>query len=173
MSSLTTAKSLQTVERAVDLLARLSAIAGGLVLIGLVIMTTASIAGRSLAFVGLAPLPGDFELVEMGMAFAIFAFLPWCHLRNSHASVDIIVARFGRRARRLLAIVSDTLMFAAALIIAWRLALGMLDKKAYGETTYLLQIPLWWGYAASLFGASIFLLVAARCLLVSLCGQER
>lgn len=156
-----------------NFLARFAAIAGGIVLIALVLMTTASVAGRSLAFAGLAPVPGDFELVEIGMAFAIFSFLPWCHLNNGHAAVDILVNRLGTRARQALAIIADGLMLAFAILLAWRHLLGMIDKRIYGETTYLLQLPLWWAYAAASIGAVIFIVVAAWCLLLSLAGQER
>ena len=54
----------------------------------------------------------------------------------------------------------NIVMAAAAWLIAWRLALGMLDKQRYGETTFILQFPAWWGYAAAMFGAVLFALVA-------------
>ena len=52
-------------------------------------------------------------------------------------------------------------MTVAAAVIVWRLWLGMLDKRLYGETTYILALPLWWGYAASVIGAAVFALVCA------------
>ena len=85
-----------------DRLARGSALLGGLVLLCLVIMTCLSIAGRLLNTIfhsdfaqswfgglaawaldaGVGPVWGDFELVEAGMAFAIFAFIPICQKRG-------------------------------------------------------------------------------------------
>ena len=49
-----------------------------LVLIALILLTVVSVVGRALFS---APIPGDFELVEIGMAVAVFAFLPYCQLR--------------------------------------------------------------------------------------------
>jgi hypothetical protein len=47
------------------------------------------------------------------------------------------------------------LIFAAVLVlIALRLFAGMSSKMRYGETTFLLQFPIWWAYAAS-FAASV------------------
>ena len=50
--------------------------------------------------------------------------------------------------------------FAAVLVlIAWRLYDGMIAKMRYGETSFLLQFPVWWAYAASLFGSVVAALV--------------
>ena len=51
--------------------------------------------------------------------------------------------------------------FAAVLIlIAVQLYDGMLSKRQYGETTFLIQFPIWWAYAASLVGAVVSSIVA-------------
>ena len=69
---------------------------------------------------------------------------------------------------RLLDLLFDAGMLFIAVIGAWRLTLGMLDKLRYGETTLIAQIPVWQGYAASLLGAVVFALVAGFCVLRSL-----
>ncbi len=56
---------------------------GGVVLVLLTIMTCISIVGRAGLTIGLRPVKGDFELIEAGVAFAIFAFLPWCQFTRS------------------------------------------------------------------------------------------
>lgn len=137
------------------------AVAGGLVLAALIVLTVASIAGRALVSLGLGPIPGDFELVEAGTAFAIFCFLPWCHLRRGHISVDVLEKALGPQRDAWLAAMSNTLMTAVALLIVWRMWFGMLDKMKYGETTFILQFPAWWGYAACMPAAVLFASVAA------------
>lgn len=156
-------------------LARGMAVLGGIVLGLLVLLTCLSVAGRVLntalhgetaqsLFPGLAerlldwgvgPILGDFELVEAGMAFTIFAFLPLCQIAGAHASVDIFTARLPGRARRALEAVIEWVFAAVLILIAWQLWLGLLDKMRYNETTYLLQFPIWWAYAASLFAAVV------------------
>lgn len=141
-------------------LARLLAILGGLVLVAIVILTVLSVSGRALLDLGLGPIPGDFELVEAGSAFAVFSFLAWAHFRRGHVTVDLFVQRLGPRGLAALSFVANILMTIAAVIVAWRLGLGLQDKKLYGETTFILQIPVWWSYALSLVGAWTFALVA-------------
>lgn len=160
-------------------LSRFMAIAGGLVLSLLIILTCASILGRSLngimhgdimqsvapgfanwlIAIGVGPVNGDFELVEAGVAFAIFAFLPLCQITSGHASVDIFANFFPRRFNAFLRMVIEILFALVLILIAWRLFEGTMSKRSYGETSFLLQFPLWWAYAASLFGAIVAAIV--------------
>ncbi|MEM7641483.1 MAG: TRAP transporter small permease [Pseudomonadota bacterium] len=164
--------------RIIEALARVMAILGGLVLTGLILMTCLSIAGRWLTGVlnadvfdgvavaewllaqGIGPITGDFELVEAGMAFVIFAFLPITQLHGAHASVDIFTRALGEKSNRALAAVWAVLFAAVLILIARQLWLGTQDKARYGETTFLIQFPIWWAYAASLAGAVIAALTA-------------
>ena len=150
-----------------DFIARTMAYVGGATLIALVVMTCISIAGRTLVPFGLSPVKGDFEWIEIGVGFAIFAFLPWCQLQRGHAAVDLFEPVFPKAMNRVIDVIVDIGMFAAATIIAWRLWLGMLDKQRYGETTFILQFPVWTAYAAGLVGAVAFAAVSLYCVIRS------
>lgn len=154
-------------ETAADRLARAAALMGGAVLLLVVAMTCVSITGRALVPLGLGPVRGDFEWIEMGVGFAIFAFLPWCHLRRGHASVDLFQPVFPPLMNRIIDFAVDVVMFVAAFVLAWRLWLGLLDKHRYGETTFIVQFPVWIAFAACLFGAVCFVIVVAFCILRS------
>ena len=104
---------------------------------------------------GVGPINGDFELVEAGIAFAIFAFLPYCQMTSGHASVDIFTAPLPEKARRILRAIIEFVFALALIIIAVQLFEGMASKRRYGETTFLLQFPVWWSYAMSLFAAVV------------------
>ncbi len=65
-----------------DRLAGLSALTGGAVLCALIAMTCASIAGRAAGPLGGGSVPGDFEPIELGVAFVVLALLPLAHLRG-------------------------------------------------------------------------------------------
>ena len=149
--------------RLIQRMAQVLAIAGGCVLLAMVLLTVVSVTGRSLVGldIGLGPIPGAFELVELGSAFAVFSFLPWCQLKRGHVAVDLFVKMLGERASVVAELVGDILICGAAAVIAWRLWLGMLDKMRYGDTTYILELPLWWGYAAAQVGALVFVAAAA------------
>ncbi len=153
-------------------LARALALAGGLVLLALTLMTCLSVLGRAgltlsgmfdlpAIFARLRPVRGDYELIELGSAVAVFAFLPWCHLSGAHARVDILTGRIPGWLDKALTLLWDALMLAAMGVICWRLFVGMQGKIASGETTFLRQIPVWWAYAACLAGAAGAVIVAA------------
>jgi TRAP-type C4-dicarboxylate transport system permease small subunit len=153
--------------RLVTALARYTAMAGGAVMIAITATTVISIAGRLLIPFGLSPIPGDFEIVQAGMLFAIFSFLPWCHLERGHAIVAVLTDRFPVRVNAVLEFVWDVVMLLAALFITWRLWFGMLDKLGNRESTFILRFPLWISYATGVFGALIFILVALYCVMRS------
>jgi len=136
-------------------LSRVMAWFGAFVLALLAGITVVSIIGRALSFAGLGPVPGDFELVEAGTALAVFCFLPWAHLKRSHATVDILWRAFPATMRRTLDILADALMLVVWSLLVWRMGVGMLDYKGNGELTFILQFPVWWGYAASMLPALV------------------
>ena len=174
--------------RSVALLANVMALLGGAVLCMLVVMVCISISGRELsdlafsgalgrfgdwlAETGVGPILGDFELVEAGVAFAIFAFLPLTQLSGSHAKVDVFTSMMGPRADRALATVWSVVMAAIVVLITWRLYAGLQDKLRYGETTFLIQFPIWWAYAACLVAAGCARFVSLVCAGMGLKGQR-
>ncbi|HSF92513.1 MAG TPA: TRAP transporter small permease [Paracoccaceae bacterium] len=155
-------------------LSRLMAILGGTVLSILIVMICVSIIGRSINTIvhidaleqnvgwltdfvrglGVGPVNGDFELVEAGIAFSIFSFLPMAQMSNAHASVDIFTSWLPRGANRVLGAAIEVLFAVALVIIAVQLYDGMSSKMRSGTTTFLLQFPVWWSYALSLVGAA-------------------
>lgn len=163
-----------------DHLARLFARFGGYVLAALIILTCLSVVGRSLntilntdfvqSFVpgfaamvlswGIGPIKGDFELVEAGMAFAIFSFLPLCQLNGAHASVDIFTSKLPLRTNRLLRAVIEVVFAGVLVLIAWQLFEGMQSKRNSGQTTFYLEFPIWWAYAFSLVAAVVAAIVS-------------
>lgn len=170
-------------------LARFMALLGGLVLCALVGIVCISILGREgnslahggylgavgdlLLAWGVGPITGDFELVEAGVAFAIFAFLPLTQLTGSHATVDIFTSGLGAKANNWLAGFWSIVMAVVIILITWRLFVGMQDKIRYGETTYLIQFPIWWAYAASLVAATCASIVSIYCAAMRLTGARK
>ncbi|WP_193182456.1 TRAP transporter small permease [Nisaea sediminum] len=131
-------------------LCRYLALFGGALLLFITILVVTSVTGRALIPAGLGPIPGDFELVEFATALAVFSFLPWCQLQRGHVSVDILQSVLGKKVDSWLAAFYNTVMTAVSAVILWRLWGGMEDLRTYAETTFILQIPVWWAYAACL-----------------------
>ncbi len=158
--------------------ARGMAVLGGLVLSALIVITCVSVIGgllnklahgaldwlapglaRWMLEAGVGPVFGDTEMVEVGVAFVIFCFLPICQITGGHASVDIFTSKLPDRVNRLIQLVVDLVFAVVLIVIAWRLFEGMQEKLRYNETTYDLQFPIWWSYAASLSAACVAALV--------------
>ncbi|MFN4153902.1 MAG: TRAP transporter small permease [Paracoccaceae bacterium] len=146
--------------RTVHAIAKATALAGGAILIVITVLIVVSVSGRALIWAGMRPVNGDYELVSMGIGFAVFAFLPWAHLKRAHAIVTLVSDSLSPAVNRWILVVTDIMMMTAAIFIAWRLYQGMLDKFSYQETTLLLRIPLGWAYAAGLVGAVVFAITA-------------
>ena len=131
--------------RALEVLARAFAFAGGAVLVGITGMSVVSIAARSLLG---RPVPGDFELVQVGCGVAIAAFLPYCQLRRGNIIVDFFTVRASARVQRRLDALGALLLAAVMALLAWRALAGMLTVKASGEITMIVGFPVWIGYGA-------------------------
>jgi len=169
--------------RTIFFLARGTALAGGLALIALVLLTTLSIIGRTVnktlhgdffdttlsgfaQFVldlGVGEINGNYEILEAGVAFAIFAFLPICQLYGAHASVDIFTSMLPRRINAWIAAFWEVILTLVILLLIWRLYEGMQRYIGNGETTLFLQFPVWWGYAASFAAGVVACLTALYC----------
>ena len=131
-------------------LCRYTAWFGGAVVAALGLISVVSIAGRALSGFGLGPVPGDFELVEAGTALAVFSALPWCYLARGHATVDIFWPAIPRRGQFLIEAATSALMLLIWALLTWRMGIAMTEHRASGETTFILNMPLWWGYAAAM-----------------------
>ncbi len=164
----------------VDRFARFFAILGGMVLTSLIILTCLSIIGRSINTIlygdlmqsampevasallatGVGSINGAFEIVEAGMAFVVFAFLPLCQLNGAHASVDLFSARLPRGINNILRVFIEIVFAGVIVVITWELFQGMLSKQRTGQTSFILQFPVWWPYAFSLVAAVAATIVA-------------
>lgn len=149
-----------SIGRLIHGLAKVLAFAGSLVLIAVVVVVVTSVIGRTLMWAGLRPIAGDYEIVEAGVLFAIFAFMPWCHLVRGHAIVGVVTDHLSARVNVVIELFMDVLMLAVAIFIAWRHWAGMMDKFSYQETTFILRMPIWWSYAGGMVGAAAFVIVA-------------
>ena len=137
-------------------LTRAVALAGGLLLVGVMAMTVASVLGRYLLN---APIPGDYEITELACGIAVFAFFPHCHLKNANIVVEFFTGRIPQRGRTALDAVHSFAFTVVAAVVTWRLFVGGMHKLEDGETTLFLGIPLYWGYFPALAGAGLLTVV--------------
>jgi TRAP-type C4-dicarboxylate transport system permease small subunit len=130
---------------------------GGAVVSAVGIMSTVSIIGRSV--IG-RPVTGDFELVEIGIAIAGSLFLPYCQATSGHIAVDFFTLRASRRTIHFLDQFGALLMAITLLAVGWRTAVASIDIARNGETSMLLGVPTWIGYAATVPGVMVAGIIA-------------
>jgi len=156
---------LQFLHTPVRLLARWTALIGGLVLLVLIAMTTLSVGGRTL---GLGEITGSYEVLEAGVAFAIFSFLPITQLYGAHATVDVFTSLLPKGINRFIVAFWEIVLTLVILLIVWRLYEGTLTHIKRGGTTTFLQFPLWWPFAASTVAGAVACLTAVYCAVMRL-----
>lgn len=124
---------------ALDLAVRLLALCGGVLLLAAGIMVTTSVVLR---WTGSGGIPGDFEMMEMATALAVFAFLPLCQARRGNIMVDTFTGWLPERVRRTIDGLSDLLWAGLAALIAWQSLTGGREETAYGTTSMVSGIPV-------------------------------
>ena len=128
--------------RALRALCKWLAVAGGLLLLALVVMSIVSIVGRKVAS---TPVPGDVELLQLCAAVAASTFFAYCHLINGDVKVDFFTHNLASRTVHRLDALGSLLLGLFGALIAWRTAVGALSLKEAGETTAILGLPVWVG----------------------------
>ncbi|MCX7157411.1 MAG: TRAP transporter small permease [Rhodocyclales bacterium] len=120
--------------------ARLMAIIGGLVFVGLVIMSVISIVGRkTVGFV----VPGDVEVLQMMAACASASFFPYCHLIHGDVKVDFFTHNLPQKTLWIMDAIGSLLIGLVGALIAWRAWAGAMMVMDSGETSMILQWPVW------------------------------
>lgn len=128
------------VGRALFLCSYFLVLVGGLLMSALIVMVVVSVLGRWLLSM---PIPGDFELVTMGTAVTVFLFLPYCHLQRGNVVIDLFLFWAPRGVQSAFDALSGLVLAATAGGLAWRLVHGGFDMREYGETSYILALPVW------------------------------
>ena len=150
--------------RALRQLSLAFAVIGGAVACAVAAMTCTSIVMRALWS---RPIAGDVELTQFGIALTISLCLPWAQLHGANIIVDFFTQRLSDQANRRLDAVGALLLAAMCALLSWRTSVGALSVREAGETSMILDLPMWWAYASLAPGlaltALVALLQAARC----------
>jgi TRAP-type C4-dicarboxylate transport system permease small subunit len=124
-------------------LCQASAVLGGVLLIGMALMTLASVAGRALFS---SPIQGDVELVQLACAIALACFLPYTQWQGGNIIVDFFTTRASAATRGRLDAAGALLLGLVAAILCWRTAAGSMAAYESQETSMLIAIPIWIPY---------------------------
>lgn len=147
--------------------AEIWAIAGGLALLAIVLVTTANAAAFAAdriagAWGGTVPgLPGYEDFVRLAIGAAALMFFPHAQARHGHVAVDIFVGYLPGGLRRLLEAAWLVLTIALALFLAGWMWVGMLQAREDHLVTGVLGWPDWPFYLPGIASLSLWAAVAA------------
>lgn len=152
---------------AVRRLAEAWAIAGGLLLLAIVLVTTANAgafaADRAARAWGgtVAGLPGYEDFVRLVLGGAALMFFPHAQAQRGHVAVDLFVAYLPAGLRRALEAVWLLATAALALFLAWWMTAGMLRARSDALVTGVLGWPDWPFYLPGIASLLLWAAVAA------------
>ena len=133
------------------------AVLGGAVVLAVVAVNVMNVVGGLFG----RPFPGDFELSQMGIAVAAFAFLPYCQLTGQNVSADIFTARASPRWIAILTLAGSVVALLFAVLLVRQVYLGMGSQREYGYTTTILLVPIWWAYVPAVLSLALLVLASA------------
>ena len=152
------ARPTDPVGRVLYAIAKWLAVFGGIVLCAMALLTTASVAGRSLLN---DPISGDFELVAIGTGLAVFAFLPWCQIMRGNVLVDFFMSATPPRTQIFADVLGGLVYLAIATLLTWRMIFGGLDMYNYNELSMTINFPRWTTFPPSVLLMSFLVTVIA------------
>lgn len=133
------------------------AMLGGMVLLALVLMTTASVLGR---YLFRTPVPGDYEILGIGCGIAILFFFPYCEMASGNIKATFFTDNMAERWKQLLNIGAETLFFLMAALLTWRFVMGGLRRMADGQSYMYTQMPIWWAYIPATLAMGLLVVVS-------------
>jgi TRAP-type C4-dicarboxylate transport system permease small subunit len=113
---------------------------GGLLALSIAVLVTINVLGRWLFS---SPVNGDIELVQVGTAVAIFAYMPYTQARRGNIMVDTFTGFLPQRARNLIDAFWDLVFAAFMAFCSVGLSVGTREFLANNQSTPQLLIPVW------------------------------
>lgn len=144
MSIIENQLSVSRIGQLISALCVILACIGGALFIIEALMSVISVIGRTFFSM---PIPGDYELIQLFSVIGITLCLPYCQLKKGHVFVDFFTIWAPDRLKRYLDGVACFLLAICAFFLAWRSWDGLLDMYEYQETSMVISLPVWWGYA--------------------------
>ncbi len=143
--------------RLLESLAKLCAIAAGVLLTLITLMSCVSLIGRNTAG---WTIVGDFELSGSAAGAAIALFLPWCQFRRGNIIVDFFTTRARAATQLRLDRLGALLMAGVMALMCWRTTVGGLSAWKNQSGSMMVGFPEWIVYGAMIPPLALCALIA-------------
>ncbi len=121
-------------------LARLCAIAAGVLMTGITLLTCVSLIGRNTTG---WTIVGDFELSASAAGAAVALFMPWCQVRRGNIIVDFFTTGASALTQSRMDRFGALLMAVVMTLLAWRSTVGGLSAWKAQSGSMMLGFPEW------------------------------
>jgi TRAP-type C4-dicarboxylate transport system permease small subunit len=152
--------------KALESLAKLCAVAAGVLLVAITLMTCLSLGGRNTTG---WTIVGDIEITAAAAGAAVALFLPWCQVKRSHIIVDFFTAKASAQTNARLDRLGALITALVLGLMAWRSIVGGMNAWTSNEASMMLNLPNWIVYACMVPG---FVLAAVIALQQALRGTD-
>jgi TRAP-type C4-dicarboxylate transport system permease small subunit len=123
-------------ERLTRLLNRLLVFVGGSFLVGMIVLTCANIASRTVW----QPIRGTFELMGYFGAVVTALALAYTQLNRGHIAVNVLIHRFSKKTQRRLNAFNNTVCAVFFTMVAWQVGLKAHSFMKTGEVSETLRV---------------------------------
>ncbi|MBE7418865.1 MAG: TRAP transporter small permease [Ideonella sp.] len=126
--------------RVLEILARSCAVAAGVLLTVITLMTCISLIGRNT--IGWS-IVGAFEMSGYAAGAAIALFMPWCQVRRGNIIVDFFTTRAPERVQHGLDRLGALTVALVMGLMTWRTSIGGVDAWKSNAGSMIMGVPEW------------------------------
>ncbi len=134
------------------------ALAGGTILVGLVLLTVADV---GLRYLFNAPIFGGQDLAKMGLLTVVATAIAYGGATDAHIAVDFL-GRTSPKLTRWTDLLSKSISVVLLALLVWKSIDKGLDALQYGDNTIMLKIPFWPFYFILALGFALYALMMSR-----------
>lgn len=106
-------------------------------------------------YVFASPIIGVNEIVQQVSIAVVMLALPWCTAQGAHVRADVFDEAIGRYGRLIGDVVSRLLSVTVLGFLCQRAFLKALDAQEFGDTTNMLDLPIWPLYGLLTLGVAL------------------
>jgi TRAP-type C4-dicarboxylate transport system permease small subunit len=143
--------------KALEFLAKFCAIAAGVLLTAITLMTCISLIGRNTTGWSIV---GAFELSGSAAGAAIALFMPWCQFKRGNIIVDFFTAKASAQTQAWLDRFGALMLALAMGLMTWRTAIGGLNAWKSQAGSMMMDFPEWIVYCGMVPPLALTTLIA-------------
>ncbi len=159
----------ERIVRATEIAVTVAAYIAGVVLVLLMLLTSADVAGRY--FLN-SPITGVFDLTHFAVLTMTFLGLAYCCFHDGHVAIELFYDKMNHRTKLVLDRLTNLAGCILFLVIAWQSVVQSVLVRQLNETSQLIEIPFFPFYWLLAFGSILFAFVMGLKIFVDLPGNE-